>query len=386
MRQKIFFLSIGIITMLACKSQTQNTTAIIESEIPNDVTGNFVLPPLSEPEQGAYISGELMYPLDNKPTPECHASTIVETSSGMLAAFFAGTHEKNQDVGIRLTRLVGGKWSRPEEVINGIENDTLRHPTWNPVLFQPVNGPLMLFYKVGPDPRTWWGMLMTSNDDGQTWSKPKKLGTDKKIGHILGPIKNKPIQLEDGTIICPSSSEHMLENGDVDWTVHFEMTKDYGKTWEVVGPINDGKEFDAIQPSILRYADGRLQILCRTIQDVISESWSEDNGKTWSNMTATSLPNPSSGTDAVSLKDGRQLLVYNHTTKKGGEPKNRNMLNLAISNDGKHWKPVMTLENKPQENGYSYPAIIQSKDGLVHITYTYLRQSVKHVVIDPSQL
>jgi predicted neuraminidase len=168
--------------------------------------------------------------------------------------------------------------------------------------------------------------------------------------------------------------------------VHFEITKDLGKTWEVIGPINKGDEFDAIQPSILTYPNNKLQVLCRTQQDVIAESWSDDNGKTWSKMTATSLPNPNSGTDAVTLKDGRQLLIYNHTTKKGEEPNNRNMLNLAISEDGHNWTPVVTLETKPAKSGYSYPAIIQTSDGLVHITYTYLRQSIKHVVIDPDKL
>lgn len=351
-----------------------------------DVTGKYDLPPRSEPGQGAYISGELIYPLDNKPTPECHASTIEETPYGLVSAFFSGTHEKNPDVGIRVSRMVDGKWTWPEEVVNGVQNDTLRYPTWNPVLFQPKEGPLLLFYKVGPDPRTWWGMLMTSEDGGKTWSEPSKIGTDERIGHLLGPIKNKPIQLKDGTIICPSSVEYEGADGDDKWMVHFEISKDNGKTWKVVGPINDGEEFDAIQSSILTYPNGRLQVLSRTRQDVISQSWSDDQGQSWSKMTATDLPNPNSGTDAVTLVDNRQLLIYNHTTKKGEQPNNRNMLNLAISDDGIHWKPVMTLETKPAKAGYSYPAIIQTSDGLVHITYTYLRQSVKHVVIDPSKL
>jgi predicted neuraminidase len=352
----------------------------------NDITGKYYLPPLAKPGDGAYLRGGLIYELDNKPTPQCHASTIVETPSGMIAAFFAGTHEKNPDVGIRITRLQDGKWTTPEEVANGVESKTVRYPTWNPVLFQPANGPLMLFYKVGPTPIDWWGMLITSDDDGKTWSKPRKLGVDKKVGHLLGPVKNKPIQLADGTIICPSSSEIKDEAGEDTWKVHFEITKDLGKTWEVVGPINDGVTFDAIQPSILTYPDKRMQILCRTRQDVISQSWSSDLGKTWSEMTSTSLPNPSSGTDAVTLKDNRQLLVYNHTTREGEEPKGRNMLNLAISDDGVDWVPVMTLENEPARAGYSYPAIIQTSDGLVHITYTYMRQSVKHVVVDPARL
>ncbi|MEG3655845.1 sialidase family protein [Arenibacter palladensis] len=386
MRSIHYFLTALTFIIISCKNKTEKTATTEELKSGNDITGNFTLPPLSQPGQGAYLSGELIYPLDNKPTPECHASTIVETPTGLVSAFFAGTHEKNPDVGIRVSRMVDGKWTWPEEVANGVQNDTLRYPLWNPVLFQPKEGPLLLFYKEGPDPRTWWGMLMTSSDGGITWSKPEKMGTDEKIGHLLGPVKNKPIQLEDGTIISPSSTEIKLEDGDVDWMVHFEISKDNGKTWEVVGPINDGKEFDAIQPSILTYPNGKMQVLCRTRQNVISQSWSEDQGQTWSKMTATELPNPNSGTDAVTLKDNRQLLIYNHTTKEGEEPKGRNMINLAISEDGINWKPVMTLENVPAESGYSYPAIIQTSDGLVHITYTYVRQSVKHVVIDPKQL
>mgnify|MGYP003664735843 FL=1 len=352
---------------------------------PNDITGNYHLPEKQKVGEGPLVHAELIYPLDDRPTPQVHASTLVETPSGIVAAFFSGTHEKNPDVGIRVTHLENGKWTRPVEVANGVQNANLRYPTWNPVLFQPKDGPLMLFYKVGPDPRTWWGMLITSDDDGKTRSEPRKLGEDPAIGPLLGPVKNKAVQLEDGTIIAPTSTE-FIKDEDTFWMVHFEISKDNGKTWEVVGPINDGVEFDAIQPSILFHQDGSLQILCRTRQDVISESWSTDNGQTWSPMKATTLPNPNSGTDAVTLADGRQLLIYNHSTKEGKEPKGRNMLNLAISDDGKNWTPFMTLENEPNESGYSYPAIIQSKDGMVHMTYTYDRKTVKYVVVDPSKI
>lgn len=353
----------------------------------NDITGNYFLPPLAQVGEGAYLKGELVYGLDNKPTPQCHASTIVETPSGMVTAFFAGTREKHPDVGIWVSRLENGNWTWPLEVANGIENDTLRYPTWNPVLFQPDMGPLMLFYKKGPNPQTWWGMLITSDDDGKTWSAPRKLGEDKHVGDLLGPIKNKPIQLEDGTIISPTSIEFLVgDNEDQDWRVYFEISRDLGKTWEVIPPINDGVEFDAIQPSILSYQDGRIQVICRTRQDVLSQSWSKDQGRNWSKMTALELPNPNSGTDAVTLADGRQLLIYNHSTKEGEEPKGRNILNLAISTNGENWIPVMTLENEPIQDGYAYPAIIQSSDGLVHITYTFNRRSIKYVVIDPQKL
>jgi len=377
-----------LVTLISGACQTGNSS--IKEQIgiqgePNDITGNFHLPPKVKLGEQGYIHGELIYPLENRPTPQVHASTLVETPSGMVAAFFAGTHEKHPDVGIRVSRLENGTWTRPEEVANGVENDTLRYPCWNPVLFQPKEGPLMLFYKVGPSPMDWWGMWMTSSDDGKTWTIPQKIGEDPKIGHLLGPIKNKPVQLADGTIINPSSIE-LVDGEDVKWMTHFEVSKDNGKSWQVIGPINDGVAFDAIQASILQHKDGRLQILCRTRQNVISTSWSADQGESWSEMEATSLPNPSSGTDAVTLADGRHLLIYNHSTREGEEPKARNILNLAISTDGVDWQPIMTLENEPIRAGYAYPAIIQSTDGLVHITYTYNRESVKYVVIDPSEL
>lgn len=336
--------------------------------------------PVRYGEQG-YLKGELIFELDRRPTPECHASTLVETGSGILAAWFGGSHEKNRDVGIWTSRLENDRWSTPVEVSNGIQNDTLRYPCWNPVLFQPEGGPLMLFYKVGPSPREWWGELMTSKDQGRTWSQSRKLG-ESRLGHLIGPVKNKPVQLKDGSILCPSSTER-IEEGETFWRVHFELTGDLGLSWKVIGPINDGIEFDAIQPSILTYGNGDMQILCRTIQDVISQSWSEDGGQNWSPMEATELPNPSAGTDAVTLKDGRQLLVYNHS-KRGRLSPGRKLLNVAISSDGRSWETVMTLEN--QKGEYSYPAVIQSADGLVHITYTYDRKSVKYVVIDPREL
>lgn len=340
------------------------------------------IPDLAEPGQAGYVKGELIYPLDDKPTPECHASTIVETASGLVAAWFGGKHERNPDVGIWLSRHDGKAWSKPVQVADGAQSPEKRHPCWNPVLFQPKDGPLMLFYKVGPSPSRWWGMLKTSDDAGKTWSEPHKLGESERLGdrnpNLIGPVKNKPIQLADGTILCGSSSQHQ------GWRVHFERTRDRGKTWRVVGPINDGKTFGAIQPTILSYPGGRLQVLCRSQQGVIAQSWSAAGGKTWSEMTATSLPNPNAGIDAVTLDDGRQLLVYNHTTRKGEFPTGRNMLNVAVSTDGKDWTPVLTLEREKGE--YSYPAVIQTSDGKVHATYTYRRRSVKHVVLDPGKL
>ncbi|UCD48744.1 MAG: exo-alpha-sialidase [Phycisphaerales bacterium] len=317
--------------------------------------------------QAGWVSGGLIFPLEDRPTPGCHASTIEQTRDGQIvAAWFAGTDEGEDDVGIWVARLENGRWSRPVEVANGVMSVQMRYPCWNPVLFQPKEGPLLLFFKVGPTPRGWWGEWTVSNDSGKTWTPQRRLPPE-----VMGPIKNKPVQLDDGRILCPSSSEHQ------GWQAHVEITRDL-KEWQVIGPLNDGKDIGVIQPTILTYPNGRLQMLCRTRrQGFIAQTWSTDGGKTWSPFEATTLPNPSSGIDAVTLQDGRQLLVFNNT------PKGRTPLNVAISRDGKHWDVVLTLEDQPGE--YSYPAVIQSDDGLVHTTYTYWRQSIKHVILDPSK-
>ena len=318
--------------------------------------------------QDAVLEAGLIYPLDNRPTPGCHASTIEEARGGQIvAAWFGGADEGEDDVGIWVSRRVAGQWSRPVEVANGVMSPQKRYPCWNPVLFQPKVGPLVLFFKVGPTPAGWWGERMVSEDGGRTWTDRRRLP-----GHVMGPIKNKPVQLPDGRILCPSSSEH---DG---WRVHVETMKGL-ETWETTGSLNDPARIGVIQPTILTYPDGRLQMLCRTRRKgFIAQNWSQDGGRTWSEMAATTLPNPNSGLDAVTLEDGRQLLVFNNT------PKGRTPLNVALSPDGTSWDVVLTLETQPGE--YSYPAVIQASDGRVHITYTYQRKSIKHVTLDANRL
>lgn len=312
---------------------------------------------------------------ESAPFPESHAATIAETPKGLIMAWFGGTKERNPDVGIWVSRRVKNRWTAPVEVANGIQNDTLRYACWNPVLYQVPGGELLLFYKTGPKVSEWKGWMKTSRDHGLTWSAAKALPQG-----LIGPVKNKPVRLQDGTLLAPSSTEG---NG---WKVHFEVSKDKGKTWEKIGPISDGKDLNAIQPSVLQHKDGRLQILARSRNRAIVESWSEDGGKTWSRLAKTTLPNNNSGTDAVTLKDGRHLLVYNHvlppdTLAKGP----RTPLNLSYSPDGKTWYASLILEDSPISQ-YSYPSIIQSKDGMVHIVYTWRRQRIKYVKVDPRKL
>lgn len=313
------------------------------------------------------IKSEFIFKTEEVPFQSCHASTIAQTNSGLLAAWFGGTAEKNPDVGIWLSRYENGKWSKPQEVANGIQYNTKRYPCWNPVLYN--NGKeILLFFKVGPSPSEWWGEMMISGDEGKTWSRTMRLPED-----IYGPVKNKPVRLSTGELLCGSSSEY---DG---WRVHVELTSDNGITWTRTGDLNK-KSTGVIQPTLLIHPEGKIQMLCRSTVSAILSSWSEDNGRTWTAFMPIGLPNPNSGIDAVTMKDGRHLLVYNHL-KKG-----RNMLNIAVSENGKDWNAGVVLENDIPGSEFSYPAVIQTRDGMIHITYTWNRKLIKHVILDPSKL
>lgn len=344
---------------------------------------------------------------ESAPFPSCHAATLVNTRRGsLLGAFFGGTHERHPDVCIYVARFENGNWTTPVNVADGVQPDgSPRMPTWNPVLFEPRGGPLMLFYKVGPNPRQWWGMVKTSDDDGRTWSDAKRLPDG-----ILGPIKNKPEQLESGLIVSPTSVELMADPNDdglasagarsqepgassgdprganllapaSGWHVYFELSEDNGKTWRATPWVEQPPGVKAIQPSILIHSQSTLQAIGRTKSARLFEVWSRDGGRTWGKLSLTNLPNCNSGTDAVTLRDGRHLLVYNHSDTE----KVRYPLNVALSHEGRDWQAAAVLDAEPPGQ-YSYPAVIQSSDGLVHVAYTWKRLKMKHVVLDPAKL
>lgn len=347
------------------------------------------------PRRKGIVTNEFLY--EKADFPQCHSATIVETTKGdLVTAFFGGTREGHPDVCIYVCRKEKGSnaWTKPALAADGIISAIERKACYNPVLYQMPNGPLYLFYKIGSRVSDWKGYLKVSNDGGKSWSAAETLPDG-----FLGPIKNKPV-LIGNKLICPSSTE-----GD-GWKVHFEITEDWGKTWRKVGPIDaseaipthlqgvENLNFDmeggdntvkntvqAIQPSILIHKDGRLQILCRSRNAKVATAWSSDKGETWSPLTLTTLPNNNSGTDAVTLQDGRHALIYNAIeTPKGAKKGLRTPLNIAVSKDGIRWDMKLILEDSPISQ-YSYPSIIQGKDGRIHAVYTWRRQRVKYVEV-----
>ncbi|MEH6659516.1 sialidase family protein [Leeuwenhoekiella marinoflava] len=306
--------------------------------------------------------------------PQCHASTLVEAGDGnIVAAWFGGEYERHPEVSIYQSTKTDNGWSAPKKVADGkTENDAISNPTWNPVLFKNKVNDLLLYYKEGSSPSTWWGMCKMSADDGETWSLPKRFPDS-----ILGPIKNKPIQLASGMIVSPSSVES--EDGAI-WKSHIELSNDGGYTWERVA-IPSADTVKVIQPTLIQLPDGNLKALLRSDQNYVLESISKDEGKTWSEVKNGRMLNPNSGIDAVTLADGTFLLVYNPTEAGSDWSDGRNKLNLAYSTDGENWKDVLKLEDEA-EGEFSYPAIIQDSKGFVHISYTHNRTKIKYLKVD----
>jgi predicted neuraminidase len=298
------------------------------------------------------------------PFAQCHASTLVELPDGdLLAAWFGGAREGSPSVAIWGAIRHDGKWSAPRVLARkpGI-------PCWNPVLFTARDGTVWLFFKYGSSPKTWKGAYRTSRD-GVQWSDIRYLPNG-----ILGPAKDKPVTLADGTILAGTSVETAWS-----WTCWVDRSTSDGDTWQIVGPIKfPGWHHGIIQPTIWQMKNGDERMLMRSSKDIgwITESTSSDDGEKWSTPIDTSLPNPNSGIDAVKLRDGAVALAYNNTRR------DRSPLNLAFSfDDGNTWTAPLTIESGSGE--YSYPAIIQTRDGKIHITYTWHRLRIRHVVLDP---
>jgi predicted neuraminidase len=298
------------------------------------------------------------------PFRQCHASTLVELARGkLLAAWFGGAHEGAADVAIWGSIFEDGKWSPPK-----VWASAAGTACWNPVLFLLQPGEAALYFKYGVNPRSWKGAVATSSN-GVNWSTPVDLPSG-----ILGPIKNKPIRCANGDIVAGSSTETRLH-----WNCWVNISSDNGATWSLVGPLHIGLlHLGIIQPTLWESSPGHLVMLTRASGDLgrICRAVSSDGGHTWSDPVPTSLPNPNSGIDAVRMSDGVIALVYNHTTQS------RSPLNIAFSRDnGLTWSDPLTLESEPGE--FSYPAVIQTSDGMLNITYTWQRRRIRHVVIDP---
>lgn len=292
--------------------------------------------------------------------PSSHASSVAQMPDGsILCAWYSGTAEANPDVAVWASRFESGKWSKPEVIA-----DTMDKPEGNPVLFVDGKG------------RTWL-FFVTIHGLGWNWAKIKYRLSDDS-GHTWGPVtmfrdkrgwmtRNHPIILRDGRILLPLYSEDK-------WCSEFMASSDNGATWEHAAEVCSKP--GNIQAAVVELDDGSLYAAMRTgARKGTGRLWqtrSTDGGATWSSPTLTSLPNPNAGTDMIRLASGRLLLAFNNSADK------RTPLSLAVSDDnGKSWRMVRDVETEPGE--YSYPSLCQDSDGVIHLTYTYRRQTIKHI-------
>lgn len=299
---------------------------------------------------------------EKPPFKSCHASTVVEPAPGRLvAAWFGGDREGAANVQIWASAFDGKAWSAPAVV--GSEPG---QPCWNPVLFKPSKGPLFLWYKAGPSPERWTGYVRTSADGGATWAAPEMLPAG-----LWGPVRAKPIELADGTVLAGTSVESYRN-----WAPYADRSADGGRTWLRSNAFPVPGKFSQIQPTLVETKPGRVVALLRSGTLKVCRAESRDGGATFGPAAETDLPNPNSGIDAVRTAAGELFLVYNPTAVA------RSPLSLAKSgDDGKTWKKVADLEGGFGE--FSYPAMIASAAGTLEITYTWKRTHVKHVSVDP---
>ncbi len=311
------------------------------------------------------------YPSDQHSIPFNESPTLVQTTAGLVVAWVGASRADSPDASIYLARWSGGGWGRPEKVVSTFHDRTgIQAACSRPVLFKPANGPLLLFYQSSDVRGRKNGYVKTSPDNGVSWSRPKTLGRG-----IHGPAGVKPIELASGVLVCGSDTE------DAGWRVHIERGTAFRKSfgWTRTRDLSAARVHNASQPVLLDYGGGNLQALCRTKLGYMAEMWSDDSGLNWGPLERTAMPNPGSGMDAVRLEDGTHVLVYQHSNRERG------VLNLATTEDGRRWAAGATLEDLPGAV-ISDPAMIVGADGQLHIAFAVDQERIKHLVADPNHL
>ncbi|MEA3335465.1 MAG: sialidase family protein [Chloroflexota bacterium] len=297
--------------------------------------------------------------------PMTHCATLTELPDGtLLAAWFAGAYETSPDVVIQSARLAPGSsgWSTPQ-----VMAELPGHSVGQPVFLKRPDGGLWLFF-VGIMGREWTSaqpFLQRSSDGGESWSTPGRL-----IDYPGLMFRSRPVILT-GRIILPVYDENS-------WKSRMMISDDDGKSWRLTDPIKTPP--GNIHPCVVRLDDGRLLAYLRTggSGGVIWRTTSDDRGDTWHKPRPTELANPNSGLDLLRLQDGSLVLAYNHSDRL------RTPLCVALATENEAWGRPRTIEDAPAE--FSYPTLLQSQNGTIHMVYTYRRQHIHHAAFPQTWL
>ena len=308
----------------------------------------------------------------------CHAASCIKDEHGnLMIAYFAGSREGAQDVGIWLSCRMDGVWQAPRRIkyIYGL-------PHWNPILHRDGDR-VLLYYKVGHSVRSWYTMVSESCDFGKSWTESREAIPGDHKSRVV--TKNKILVTEDGRWLAGNSLE-----SEVAWDSSIEISYDSGQMWEEHPiffdhsvPDTTGREkkyTGVIQPALWQSSAQEFHCVLRSTEGRIYRSDSTDGGRSWCEAYPTDMPNNNSGITVARLKDGRLLLVYNPIGENWGA---RTPLSVALSEDnGKTFARVLDLETAPGE--YSYPYVIEDGDGIC-VVYTWNRKNIVCCELQPSK-
>lgn len=350
---------------LAIMSILLKAPADVEDVVPHGTSIKAKLPPLPRTSPWGTMSFTAQMVFDKVPLANAfHCSTLTEAANGdLLCVWYGGSYESADDEALFLSRLKPGAvtWTEPQRLISNPQQ-----PPGNAILFVDSQNRLWMVWARLEASRPirrgeGWGqcrlMYRISSDHGVTWSEDKPMLQEG----VWGVPRNNPLTLKSGRILLPVEARIGQESGSC-----FLGTADDGKTWEISPLVRGGS-----QPALAQRADGSVFALMREAPK-ITQVESTDEGRTWSAAVPTTVNNPDSGITMTRLQNGHLLLVYNDS------PDARSPLNIVRSiDDGKTWEKPLDLETNPGE--YSYPCIVQTQDGMIHISYTFRRYGIKHV-------
>ena len=312
--------------------------------------------------------------------PSVHVASVCEASDGRLcAAWYGGAHEGARDVNIFWSKRLPGEgkaWSKPEVLVSrSAAMRDLRRPIkklGNAVLFAGGAGQLRLIY-VSVSIGGWSTSSLnvkSSFDDGQTWLPSQRL-TLSPFFNLSELVKNNPGELSDGGWAIPIYHECLGKFPEILWLKETAA----GLSWRK-SRICGGRS--ALQPALVPLNQTTAVAFLRDYSPVrkIHLTRSTDAGRNWSSPQPIALPNSDSGLDALRLADGRILLAFNDSAT------GRENLSLALSGDGGQTWLVRTILESGTGQEFSYPYLIQTKDGQIHLVYTYERKAIKHAAFN----
>ncbi|MCJ7800119.1 MAG: exo-alpha-sialidase [Polaromonas sp.] len=397
---------------------------------PASAPGNAValLPPVKplRPSHGANFLYDANF-VSSAPGQAVHAASIVELSDGRLrAVWFSGSREGAGDVSIRSAVMdaAGLGWGLESTIF---DRKKIQQGLWryvkklgNPVIARAPDGSLVL-WMVNVSLGGWAGSAITwarSVDEGATWSGPRRLVTSPFL-NISTLVKGAPFFFQDGQIGLPVYHEFVTKFAEV------VRVNSRGK---VVDKVRIPGSQGSLQPVVLVSGPKQAQVYMRSGKSkVLMASGTDDAGKTWVPSHAGTWPNPDSALAGIVSRTGAQWLALNP------EPKDRETLALLQTAAGGTFDGVQpwVVESSPtpevrlspgdyerllgkelmahgvsktQANAYvasarrqlcgadsclqefSYPYLLQSRDGNIHLVYTWHRTRIKHVRFDPMQL